>query len=97
MFEFDPPEGYRNPIPKQTSVNFCSIDENGTCHLDLSEGLLLGNSSTDTLLSVRALVTTLCTLDEVTGVEVTVNGSNDVLKLCAIDTPAVVDPDWTFE
>ena len=97
LLSYVPPEDYRNPIPKQTSINSCYIDGGGICRLDLSEGMLLGNDATETLLSVRALVATLCALDEVRGVEITVNGSEDLLKLCALDSPAVTNPDWTIE
>ncbi len=63
--------GFYTTIPSATVINSISTDH-GICHIDLSKDFL---TNPDTLeLSVHAIVASVCTVKNVTAVQLTING-----------------------
>lgn len=72
LLSYESINGFRRTIPHGTVINSISM-RNSICYVDLSQEFL---SSTDHIpTSVRSIVASLCALDAVSGVKITVNGT----------------------
>lgn len=72
LLDYKNTNGFESTIPEGTTVNRVSI-RNGICHVDLSGEFLSDSGHIPT--SVRSIVASLCALDSVGGVRITVDGS----------------------
>ena len=71
MLEYDACNGFYSPIPQSTKIHSVSV-ENGLCHVDLSQDFLTGNP--DLLRSVRSIAASICALDGISAVQITIDG-----------------------
>ena len=83
--------GFSSPVPKDTSIRSISV-EDGVCRLDLSEAFLQNPAQVP--LALRSIIASLCALEEVEQVFVTVEGTVPVGDLAPYFRSTVVDPTW---
>ncbi len=96
LFAFQPPDVYYNLIPANTQV--LSIETgDGLCQLDISDEFILSGDSPETQrLRVNALVATLCSLPDITSVQLTVQGQAPILGGYDLMQPLSLSQDWLF-
>lgn len=91
LLEYQALNGFYSTIPQGTLLNSVSV-RNGTCYLDFSQEFL---ADPDTLvLSVRSIVASVCTVENIRSVQISVNGakpSGEYAWLFATLSPV---PDW---
>lgn len=73
LLHFENRNGWSSTIPKDTQVNFVTVIE-GVCQIDLSQEFLADPDSLQQ--PVRALIASVCALDEVRSARITVDGKN---------------------
>jgi len=85
------------PIPSGTGVQSVG-QEDGICHVDFSQKFLncVGDETAEKL-AVRSVAATLCTLDGITGVRISVNGSSSGLRYVDLGETFSPEPDWFFD
>lgn len=74
LLAWEPGNGYQNPIPKDTKLLSAVTDEAGLCTVSLSPEFLEAPTSEALTLAVHAVVGTLCSLAEVSRVQILVDG-----------------------
>lgn len=91
ILEHESHNGFYSTIPGNTRLNFVTVSE-GICHVDLSAEFL--SDQANLVRSVRSIVASLCTLEYVQGVLISVDGNipeGSNPELFQILTP---QPDW---
>ena len=72
ILDFSPHNGFYSPIPDATRMNTLSVRD-GICYVDLSAAFLEGNA--DLTRAVRSIVASICALDGINAVQITVDGA----------------------
>ena len=87
LLSYEPPQGFRNPVPYGTELLSISIS-GSTCYVDLSGKFVPAEDSQETEReAVWALVMTLTALDNVSYVALTIDGESSGLSYVDITEP----------
>lgn len=91
LLHFEARNGLRSGIPAETRLNSMTI-ENGICTLDLSAEFLQAGDRLPT--AVRCITASLCALDEITTVQITVDGTIPQGDFSDWFQPQMPDTNW---
>lgn len=94
LLDFRGVNGLSNPIPKGTVI--LSIEQHdGLCSVDLTGNFLqCAGKETDELRAIRAIAATLCTLDDVNSVRISVEGEYAGLQYCDLSQLLIPTERW---
>lgn len=97
LLDFQPPRGYKNPVPKGTKLNSVSYNE-GTCTVDLSSEFITESAlgASGQRLSVMSLAATLSQLDYIKSVQILIDGEVRSLPEFDLSEPVTVTSDIFF-
>lgn len=83
--------GFSSPVPQDTVILSIAV-EDGVCRLDLSEAFL--QTPAQVPLAMRSIIASLCALEEVEQVAITVDGAVPDGDLADLFQVTTVDPSW---
>ena len=91
LLNYSNENGFYSTIPNETALNSLQI-EDGLCTVDLS-GQFLKNTE-QLLLSVRSIVASVCALEDIDRVRITVDGRTPVGDFGDLFLPQSPGSDW---
>jgi germination protein M len=96
LIDFEAINGLEPPLPDGTQIQMLNMRD-GICYVDLSNQFLncAGNASEEGM-AVRAVAATLCSLDNVEGVKLSVNGKSDGYRYYSLENIYVPDDSWFY-
>ena len=94
LISFEAINGLEPPLPNGTQIQAMELRD-GICYVDLSNQLLesAGNVSREAL-AVRAVAATLCSLDDINGVKLSVNGKSDGFRYHSLEKVYTPEDYW---